>query len=257
MKSLIRILVITAGLCMILASYSFAADNQMGRGNQGNMGMMNKGAMQGGGNAKVMMHSTGMGKWGNTNFEQNFRRELTFITVHAVELELTDSQVGKIKELQYNLNKEMIAQKSQIASLDLDIRHELEKDNMDPTVVNRLIDKKYEAKKQEDKDFAEAYSNLHSILTQEQENKLKVIWSNYMEDRNRRMRLYGGYNYDEDIMRGRMMRDHEGDVYNMRNSQMMDRRERMNRMYDDMYGGMMDEDEGMDNDREEMDEDYR
>ena len=108
--------------------------------------------------------------------------------VHALlkfgdKIGLSDEQTEKIKDLDYNLKKSTIKEDAEIKLTSLDIRQEMEKDDININTVNDLIDKKYAVKSKKSKEEVEAFAKLKKIITKEQFKKLKEIRSEEMKQR--------------------------------------------------------------------------
>ena len=91
------------------------------------------------------------------------------------ELEASDSQIKKIRELKMRLKKDLIQRKAAIDLIGVDIKSKLWADDIDGKGTNELIDRKYELKKAKAKSLVEALIELKNILEDEQEEKLKDI----------------------------------------------------------------------------------
>mgnify|MGYP000282824940 CR=1 FL=1 len=59
--------------------------------------------------------------------------------------------------------------------LKIDIKAKLWEDTIDKKGINKLIDKKYELKKEKAKALVDAYAQFKKILTEEQNKALKTI----------------------------------------------------------------------------------
>ena len=92
------------------------------------------------------------------------------------ELGLSDEQIKGVKELMLKSKKDSIKQKAEIEIIALDINSKKQDDTMDIEAINALIDKKYELKKEKAKSSVAAYIQLKSILTEEQQVKLKELY---------------------------------------------------------------------------------
>jgi len=109
-------------------------------------------------------------------FEGKFCHKVQFIMENSDELGLSDKQLEDIKALKVAAKKDMIRKKAEIDILAVDLESELHKDTIDKGVVNALIDKKYDLKKDLKKALVGAYADLKNILTPEQKNKMKELW---------------------------------------------------------------------------------
>ncbi len=92
------------------------------------------------------------------------------------ELGLSDEQVDKIKALKHDAKKDAIRKQSEIDLVAVDIKKEMYEDTLNVEAVNKLIDKKYELKKEKAKASVKACADLKGTLTEEQKAKLKEIW---------------------------------------------------------------------------------
>lgn len=118
--------------------------------------------------------------WAGKGQEGIFFHKAHLIMAKASELGLSDAQVQKIRDLEYNLKKSVIKKDADIKLLALDIRQALTKDDVDTNAVNGLIDQKYAIKAQKAKEDIQAYADLKNVLTPDQTKKLKEIWSKGM-----------------------------------------------------------------------------
>lgn len=91
------------------------------------------------------------------------------------ELGLTDSQVEKIKALKIATKKNLIKTQAEIDIVKVDIKALMWKDAIDTEAINKLIDQKYEFKKEKAKSSIDAYAKLKGLLTEEQQEKLKTL----------------------------------------------------------------------------------
>ncbi len=156
MKSKIRRLVITVCICFISLSYAFAEDEPMEKCPMEMMGMR----------AMKKMDD-------KMDFEDKFYRKIHFILMRSAELGVSDQQVEQIQTLKYKTKKSLILKDAEIEGLGLDIMDALRKENVDVNAVNKIIDRKYEVKKQKAKELVNADVQLRTTLTAEQRNKLK------------------------------------------------------------------------------------
>ena len=92
------------------------------------------------------------------------------------ELGLSDKQVDRIKALKYDAKKDTIRRQSQIDLVAVDIKKEMHGDTQNVEAVNKLIDKKYDLKKEKAKAQVATCAEIKNVLTEEQKAKLKEIW---------------------------------------------------------------------------------
>ncbi len=117
-----------------------------------------------------MMHK--MDKMGP---EEKFYQKAFFLLSNADEIGLTDDQAEKIRALKLKVKKSLIMEDAQIETLALDISDALAADQADTKKIDSLVDKKYELKKQRTKEIIQGYLDLRSILTKDQQEKLKKM----------------------------------------------------------------------------------
>ncbi len=98
-----------------------------------------------------------------------------FFLKNKEELGLTDEQVKEIKDLKIAAKKAKIANKAEIASLDVDIKAKMWESPMDTAATDELIDRKYELKKEKAKASIRTHARLRNILTEEQKQKMKGL----------------------------------------------------------------------------------
>ncbi len=125
----------------------------------------------------------GEGKGHYRDLEDKFFEKVHFLMTNREELGISDDQAGKVKALTLKVKKDMIKRGAEIEILALDLKTETGKDPVDMTAVNKLIDKKYDLKKEEAKSLAEACVTLKGILTKEQKAKMKGIWKKCKEEK--------------------------------------------------------------------------
>lgn len=89
------------------------------------------------------------------------------------EVGLTDEQVDKIKALKVETKKSLIRQNAEIDIVSVDLKAAEWKDPIDRAEVNKLIDRKYDLKKEKAKSLVAARAALKDILTDEQYAALK------------------------------------------------------------------------------------
>ena len=124
--------------------------------------------------AYAMEH--GNAKCGKGDIEDKLFCKAHLILENKEELGLSDEQVEKIKALKINAKKDTILKKAEIDIVALDIKAAMWKDPIDTAAVGKLLDKKYELKKEKAKSLIEAYAALKGTLTEEQKGKLKDIY---------------------------------------------------------------------------------
>lgn len=117
----------------------------------------------------------GKSKEGCGRFEDKFFYKAGCILKSKDELGLSDRQITQIKELKINTKKDLIRKNAEIDILAIDIKQAIWQDPIDTDAVGKLIDKKYDLKKEKTKSVVKAYAALKGILTEEQKAKLKDL----------------------------------------------------------------------------------
>lgn len=90
-------------------------------------------------------------------------------------LDLTEDQVGDIKALKMALKKDLIKHNAEIELIKIDIKSKLSEDSLDKKTIKKLIDQKYELKKEKAKALVDVCAEFKNILSDEQKKKLKEI----------------------------------------------------------------------------------
>ncbi len=125
---------------------------------------------------KAYSFGHGKGKAGSLNFEKKFSYKAEFILKNREELGLSVEQVDKIEGLQIKVEKDLIRKAAEMDILALDMKEELREDPVNVGAVNKLLDKKYNLKKEKAKLLAGAYVALKNTLTPEQKGKLGSLF---------------------------------------------------------------------------------
>ncbi len=90
-------------------------------------------------------------------------------------LDLSDTQVKKLKEMKYSLKKEVITKDAEKDLVYLEIKNKMWEDKIDVDAVNKLIDKKYDIKKEKAKTVVATCAALKDTLSKEQYEKMKEL----------------------------------------------------------------------------------
>jgi len=116
------------------------------------------------------------GDYGNKgDMEHKFFGAAKLVLTHAEHLTLANDQLTKVQGLILDAKKEVIRKDAEIEILALDIKSEIAKDSIDVKAVNKLIDKKYDLKKEKTKALVSAYANLFNVLNPEQKALFKGL----------------------------------------------------------------------------------
>ncbi|OGW79250.1 MAG: hypothetical protein A3G33_00170 [Omnitrophica bacterium RIFCSPLOWO2_12_FULL_44_17] len=105
-----------------------------------------------------------------------FYKKAHMILENYSELGIPEETVEKTKNLQLETNKAVIRQNAEIEIVSLDLAAKLHEYPVDVETVNKLVDQQYELKKAKAKSVVGAITQLKSILTKEQYEKLRKLW---------------------------------------------------------------------------------
>lgn len=122
------------------------------------------------------MHSS-MDKWG---LEEKLLYKLHFIFMNEAELGLSAEQVKSLRQLKMDTKKLIIQKNAEVEVLVVDIHGMLYEPKIDEAAVGKLIDQKYEIKKDKAKALVSAYAKLKTTLSEDQMKKLKELWMKHM-----------------------------------------------------------------------------
>jgi len=154
----------------------------------------------------------GYAKGHGMDMTDKFFKKASFILWNAEELGLSENQIDKIESLKYDTKKDLLMKEAEIDVIALDIKRELRKDSPDTSAINKLLDKKYDLKKEKTKKLVSSYVDLKSMLTDSQMKELKSKWKMKMKKMTPcGMMGYGeddeghGYMMKKGKMRGHMM----------------------------------------------------
>jgi len=115
--------------------------------------------------------------------DDKFFDKVCFIMLHEEELDITDEQFDQIKDLKYQVKKDLVTKKSEIEVIKIDIKKELWEDTIDTDKLEGMIESKYDLKKEKAKYIVAFYAKLKNILTDDQKEKMKTIWMGYKKEK--------------------------------------------------------------------------
>jgi hypothetical protein len=103
-----------------------------------------------------------------------------FKKIHVImknkdELKLSENQITEIKKLKVDAKKNLIRKKAEIDVISVDIKSKLWDETIDVSGINKLVDQKYDLKKEKTKSLIGAYAELKKILSKEQKEMLKKL----------------------------------------------------------------------------------
>ena len=94
------------------------------------------------------------------------------ILENKCELELSEVNIRKIKDLKINTKKSLIKSTAEVETIAVDIMAKICEDSADISQIHKLLDKKFAIKKESVKELVSAYLNLKKLLTKDQLCKL-------------------------------------------------------------------------------------
>lgn len=122
----------------------------------------------------TIAQADGYGK-SHTGLEQKIFYKAKFILQNEEELGISEEQAATIKAIKFETKKELVMKNAEIDLVAIDIKDKLYADKIDVEAVEALIDKKYDLKKAKAKYLVIKYSELKSVLTDEQMKKMKKL----------------------------------------------------------------------------------
>lgn len=149
---------------------------------------------------KAYAYDRGKKEGYHKGFEKKFFYKARLILKNKDKLGLADKQLKKIKGLKIKTKKDVIRKDAELSIIALDIKAAIGEKQIDTGAVNKLLDKKYDLKKDKAKSLLAAYAALKRILTDEQKGKLKNILKRHKEE------MMRGSMMHDSMMRGSMMK---------------------------------------------------
>ncbi|MBD3246735.1 MAG: hypothetical protein GF333_06955 [Candidatus Omnitrophica bacterium] len=134
-----------------------------------------------------------------------FLKKAHFLLTHAEEIGLSDSQQEQIENRKYEAKKNIIQKESEIKTVMLDLKQEFGKDEANRNRVNKLIEDKYVLKEEKAKMLVNAYFDIKNVLSAEQKDKAKELWS----EKKKEMRYQGREKRMKDYMRHKQGMHHK------------------------------------------------
>ncbi|MFH1752553.1 MAG: hypothetical protein ABH875_00060 [Candidatus Omnitrophota bacterium] len=110
------------------------------------------------------------------DLESKFYKKAHMIMENGEKLSLSDKIVAEIKELKMSTKKGLIMKKAEIEVVALDIKSMLYEEKINTEEINKLIDKKYDLKKEKTKTIVAAYARLKGYLSKDQMEKLGELY---------------------------------------------------------------------------------
>ena len=107
--------------------------------------------------------------------EEKVLKKIHMIMKNKDELKLSENQITEIKKLKVDARKDFIRKKAEIEVTIVDIRSKLWDETIDVPGINKLVDQKYDLKKEKTKSLIAAYAELKKILSKEQKETLKEL----------------------------------------------------------------------------------
>ncbi len=109
------------------------------------------------------------------SLEKKILCKFRLVMANQDKLNLLDDQVTKIQNLKVATKKDLIKRNAEIDLISIDIKLKLWEDKPDKEILNKMLDQKFELKKEKAKALIDAYVELKDILSVGQRKKLKKI----------------------------------------------------------------------------------
>lgn len=109
------------------------------------------------------------------NIGKKVFKKIHVIMKNKDELKLSENQITEIKKLKVDARKDLIRKKAEIDLISVDIKSKLWDETVDVSGINKLVDQKYDLKKEKTKTLIAAYAELKNILSKEQNEMLKEL----------------------------------------------------------------------------------
>jgi hypothetical protein len=122
----------------------------------------------------------GSGKYSQKGLEGKFYKKVKFLLKNHEELALTDKQIDDIKAMKYKVKKEVISKDTEIDMTKAELSEEMWKDEPSSAVLNKLIEKKYDLKKEKAKILSQGCLDLKGVLNKEQSKEAKKLYMKQM-----------------------------------------------------------------------------
>lgn len=113
--------------------------------------------------------------------ESKVLKKAHFILSNKEELSLSDEQYDKIKAMKISVKKNLIKQDAQIDLLAIDIKTEMWEDKPNVAAIDKLIDQKYDLKKEKAKMLVKTYVDMKGILSDSQMDEMKALYKKCKE----------------------------------------------------------------------------
>jgi len=133
--------------------------------------------------ADASAYGYGKDKGHKKDMGEMFTCKAHMILKNKEELGLSDDLVKKIKALKVTTKKDLIRRKAEIEIIAIDIKAIMWADVIDTEAANKLIDAKYDLKKEKAKASLAAYATLLGLLSDDQKEKLKEIRKKCKKDK--------------------------------------------------------------------------
>lgn len=131
---------------------------------------------------RAYAYDGGKREWSHQGLGKKFFYKARLILKNRDELGLTGKQLKKIKSLKIKTKKYVIRKDAELSIIALDVKAAIMEKQIDTAAVNKLLDKKYDFKRDKAKSLLAAYAALKRILTDEQKGKLKNILKMHKEE---------------------------------------------------------------------------
>ncbi len=115
------------------------------------------------------------GKHGHDSLESKFFYKAHSLMKTKEELQLSEEQLKTIQDLKAEAKKNLIRSKAEIDVIEIDLASQIHADKMDSEAALKLIDQKYELKKESEKNFLTAYAKLKGAISEKQWETFRAL----------------------------------------------------------------------------------
>lgn len=116
------------------------------------------------------------------SLEHKVFKKVKMIEYHQAELNFSDQEVKRAADLKTALKKDLIKLEADLDIVKLDIETAKKAQTLDVGAINKLIDQKYEIKKNKAKRVFAAYADVKGMFNEGQKAKIKEIYSAKMKE---------------------------------------------------------------------------
>ena len=110
------------------------------------------------------------------SLEEKVMKKAHFLMENQEEIGLSDEQIEKVRAAKLATKKSLIKLGAEIELLSIDMKSMLYQEAVDVKALKKLVDKKYELKKEKTNMLIDAYVKIKGELTEDQVKLMKDAW---------------------------------------------------------------------------------